>query len=247
MKKTKTWKWLFLIVVMLAGMWQLNNAVADHYPPEHEINGVEGIKQPDAVTCGPTSVAMVLKRYGYDVGPMAVAKVAKTHLFKSENIEISGTLPKYVQISLEHFGVPCQVERESNMHNLRRYVSKDRPVVVLVRSSNLTWHYVVVVGYDKDSIIIYDPWDGKRHVMSNKVFEGSWNFTMDMEGNDTTQPCPICGGDGVLWDDFSWLGPFVKCDVCGGNGKRPDWLWLLMEMGEAKGYTLIVPDLSFES
>lgn len=238
-KPTKTWKWLLVTALMLLGLWRLSSTWIPTYPPTFEMEGFLLIAQPDSVTCGPTSVVMVLQHYSLDVGVMDAAKLCKTHWYKKDDFEIGGSTPEYVSVALAELGVPNRVERKSSLDRVKQYVSQSRPVIAFVRSGDTSWHYVVVIGYDEKNIIIADPGWGERRVLPNEHFEGAWRFTHDLDGEDKSKPCPVCGGDGKVAE---WAGPFGDCDVCAGTGKRHDWKWFLLEMGEAQGYTIIVPD-----
>lgn len=242
MKKFGTWKWMVVLAVLIGIAYQIDGLVTKNYPSKHEIKDFTMYDQPDGVSCGPTSAMMVLKHYGHKRTLDEIRKIARTDWYMKSGIEIGGTTPEYMVKALENFGVPAKLV-VSDMNELRWYVSQNRSPIALVRSGKKTWHFVVVIGYTKDSIITADPSGAKREVLSNSVFEGAWKFESDLYGRDMTTKCPICGGDGTF---SKWLGPLGKCDVCAGTGKLPDWWWLLIELGEAKGYMLIVPDKAFD-
>jgi hypothetical protein len=182
---------------------------------------------------------MVLNYYGVKATVDDVVAVAKTRWYKKKGgTEIGGTTPEYVKIAFDKFGVRSLIERGATLDKLKWYVSQGRPAVVLVRSGPNMWHYIVIIGYDNDNVITADPGGGERIVLSNATFMGAWKFTHDLDGKDTSIPCPCCHGAGS-W--CCWLGPLGLCDMCGGLGKLPDAMWFMMEMGEAQGRTIIVP------
>jgi hypothetical protein len=239
MKKTKTWKWVLIIGVLVLAAYQIQRSLyRPSCPAKYEIENFPLFAQPDGVSCGPTSLKMLLKYYGQDHPLEEIRKHTKTDWYMEGDVEIGGTTPEYMEIALEHYGVEATM-LTSDMDKLKWYVSQKRPPVAMVRSGDKTWHWVVVTGYTEDTIITSDPGGGEREILGATQFEKAWNFTSDLYGRDVTKSCPACGGDGQIVD---WAGPFGICDVCGGNGKLPDWHSILIELGEAKGYILIVPD-----
>lgn len=237
MNKVKDWKWLPFLLILLGLAYYLDseNEKRQH-PDEFEIKNFPLYAQPDGVSCGPTSLRMVLKYYGQDLTLNEIRKQTKTDLYVRNGVEIGGTIPKHMEVALDRFGVSAYIET-CDIEKLKWYVSQGRPPCAMVRSGTRYWHWVVVTGYTKDTIITSDP-VGERVEMPIEQFKNAWNFTSDLYGRDMTIKCPICGGDGLMWD---WAGPFNKCDVCGGSGCLPDLWWFLVEMGEAKGHIVIVP------
>jgi len=151
------------------------------HPESYEIEGVKYLRQPDGITCGPTSATMVLQRYGKDVTLTEVKEKTKTQWFQYEGKSIGMTSPEYIPIALGHFGVSARYRR-GYVGRLKHYVSQDRPCIVLLRSGEYTWHYVVVVGYDEKYIYVADPGTGRREKMKVLHFEASWKFEANMRG-----------------------------------------------------------------
>jgi predicted double-glycine peptidase len=185
------------------------------HPDAYENQGFEFIAQPDNITCGPTSTTMLLKYYGKDVTIAQVEKETRTKWFHWKGEDIGMTAPEYVEIALRRFGVPAKMQRGS-FNNLKHYVSQGRPVIVNVRSGQTTWHYVVVIGYTNDQVILADPGDGARITISAENFLGCWSFQTDMDGT-------VCGHSDPLWGRVDPL---------------KDLLWA----GEVYPYTMIVPE-----
>lgn len=229
-----------LAAVVLAGMivpWLFENY--DH-PVAHEVNNIEYIEQPDDITCGPTSALMVLKRYGKNVTLDQVKAEAKTQWFTYQGKPIGMTSPDYLARSMTKLGVPSRM-RPGTTAKVKHFVSKNRPVIVLVRSSNLTWHYVVVIGYDEHKIVVADPSRGARREMPIQDFESCWAFTTDMDGVPVTNPCGVCAGSGKVFTLD--LGPVFLCDVCGGSGRQPDYVGSLLRTADVYPNTMIVPSI----
>lgn len=239
-KKKKTiWKWIPFIAVLSLIAFQLERQLnfAPDYPKSYEAKNFPLHAQPDGITCGPTSLKMMLEHYGKEHTVDELKKKAKTRLFTFKETEVGGTAPDQMEVTLEHFGVPCDLVH-SDIDQLKQYVSEGRLPTALVRSSKKTWHWIVVIGYTEKEIITADPGGGVREVLSTETFEGAWKFTHDLRGRDMSTPCSACNGTGHYKE---WLGPFGKCDICGGLKKMPDMFWFLVGLGEAEGYTLIVP------
>jgi len=237
MKKSKTWRWIVLLAIFLGITYQIQRFVIGSFPPTYEIKDFPLFAQPDGISCGPSSLKMLLEHYEKPLDLEEIRKKTKTDYYVKDDIEIGGTTPEYMAIALKHFDVPATM-MTADIERLKWYVSQDRPPVALVRSGNKYWHWVVVVGYTEDTVITADPGAGQREILPTKQFENAWNFTSDLSGTDLTKKCRVCGGSGKINN----LGPFGVCDWCGGSGILPDWYWILVVLGEAKGYIIIVPD-----
>jgi hypothetical protein len=140
------------------------------------------IEQPDGITCGPTSTTMLLNYYGIEATVTSVKQRTKTHWFTYKGEAIGLTLPTYIQVALASYGIETQIET-GTIRKLKHYVSEGRLPIVLVRSGQKTWHYVVVIGYDQDNILIADPGWGERRKIATKTFNDAWSFTGNLEGD----------------------------------------------------------------
>jgi hypothetical protein len=225
------------LLVGLSTYWIGMTYFKYYYEEEYEIKDFPLMVQPDGVTCGPVAAQMVLKYYGKDISLKEVRKVAKTDVYIKGDIEIGGTAPEYEKIALDYFGVPCKF-KSMKLNELKWHVSENRPVLVVVRSGENMWHWIVATGYTAETVIFSDPADGKRWEYSNERFNNCWSFKADMEGNDCTISCYLCKGSGYI---IQGIGPLGKCDLCGGLGTLPDWHEILVEWGELRGHMAIVP------
>ena len=81
------------------------------------------------------------------------------------------------------------------MDHVKLYVSENRPPICLIRSSNITWHYVIVVGYndEDETISLVDPAEGAITMMSQHAFVEAWSFNRDMFGRKIKPPDFIGG------------------------------------------------------
>lgn len=237
MKKRFTW----VAAVLAIGLLIYFICKPWSHPESHEVTDFPLIEQPDQITCGPTSATMLLRKYGKNVTVEEVKDQTKTQWFTHNDEPIGMTSPEYIAVAMNHFGVKSQMMR-GDINQLKHYVSQNRPTIVLLRSGKQYWHYVVVVGFDKENIIIADPGWGKRRVLPLEYFLGAWNFTTDMEGLSTASTCPTCDGSGS-WTKWE-LGPLATCPTCDGSGNVPDVLALLLKSAEVHPRTMIVPSIN---
>lgn len=155
-------------------------------PKTHTVENFPLVEQPDQITCGPTSALMLLKHYGNDTVTLDQVKShSKTHWFDYGGDPIGMTAPDVLASALNKLGLPCEMMKGSVVH-LKEMISKNRPPIVLVRSGEYTWHYVVAMGYNEESIIVADPGWGMRRTLKNEHFYGTWSFTTDMSGEEAT-------------------------------------------------------------
>lgn len=240
---------IVLLGLLLLGMtWlrPINNTLYEElwpqtFPAYHQIPFTEFVEQPDDITCGPTSVLMVLKWYGKDVTLPEVETHTKTEWFSYSDHRVGMTSPEYLPETMRHFGVPA-AQKVGSLKRLKHEVSKDKPVVVLLRSGMYLWHYVVVIGYAEAYVTIADPAYGTKRILPMDYFLGAWSFEKDMHGYSMVGQCPLCGGDG-RWIDFD-IGPLNICELCSGSGKRTDYILALLWNVDARPYTMIIPDKS---
>lgn len=232
-------KWIMPVVAttLLLAYWFCASNQYDH-PETHQIEFTTLVSQPDGITCGPTSTTMVLKRYGKDVKLDDVKAKTKTEWFKYGRQPIGMTSPDMISVAMREFGVPAKM-RHGTIKELKYFVSTNRPVIVLVRSGQTTWHYIVIVGYTKDDLTTADPGSGQIEKISLKNFQGAWDFTTDMHGNSTVATCRFCKGSGKVTNIDA--GPLTTCPLCEGKGTSPDVLSSLLQVAEVYPKTMIVP------
>jgi len=206
--------------------------IVKEYPVSYQLkNFVYFEKQPDDITCGPTCASMVLNYYGKSVKCSDVENYVlhKTNLMGKR---IGFSLPHGIANGLDHFGVKSKVSR-SNLFHIKWNVSNDRPVIVLLRSETDLWHYVIVIGYTKEDILIADPDSGQKEWMLTKNFLSSWKFTTDMRGDHVGSLCWLCKGSGKFL--------LLPCDVCLGNGYIDTYRTAIRTAGIYSN-TMIVPN-----
>jgi hypothetical protein len=209
------------------------------YPSNFQIENFSVFTQPDSITCGPTSVLMVLRKYGIDTTIDAVKKETLTEWFSYDGNHFGMTSPDYIPIALKNFGVPSKLIF-GDLAKLKHYVSQNKPIIVLVRSGKNIWHYIVVIGYDRESLTIADPGFGLVYKVPEKMFLESWAFNSTINGKQVVEDCTVCKGSGH-WTKYN-LGPLSYCEICNGTGKQTDFMGNLVRNAEVYPFTMFIPD-----
>lgn len=170
---------IFFVAAMIVGLLPQNY----EYPPEHRINNFPTAQQPDSITCGPTSAAMVLRHYGHESTVDEVKELTKTHWYGTPGNEVGMTAPDYITTALNKFGLKARLKND-DLEEVKFEVSQNRPVIVLVRSGKKTWHYMVAIGYNEKEMIFSDPGGGYHRTVSKDNFFLAWNHDGNCEGED---------------------------------------------------------------
>lgn len=182
MISVKDWKhWLAIDLILLIYIVYFIFPLIGHIPNSYSVKNFPQLTQPDDITCGPTSIAMVLRYYGRNVGIEELRYKAKTTWFEYKNKAIGMTSPEYLVSVLKEYGIDSALQ-QGNLRSLKYYVSQNRLPIVLLRSGDRSWHYVVIIGYDQSSILVSDP-SGSQYKIPSDHFMGAWDFSTDMEGN----------------------------------------------------------------
>ena len=196
------------------------------------------MRQPDAISCGPTCCSMLLKYYGVLVGVPQLKEIAGTRLFKMGDDEVGFTWPSKVQKALTQFGLANTLKKQAGLDDVVKAVEDNRPPIVLVRSSRKTWHYTVVIGHRRSQLFkMADPL-GYTYWLPARTLENAWSFDGDLRGNPLLgKECKVCAGNGKVG--------FFKCLVCGGDGHLPDMYRQVVQMNlieRVKANTMISPN-----
>jgi predicted double-glycine peptidase len=156
---------------------------------QHKLARFPILTQSDAISCGPTACAMVLRYYGRSVSIEEVKRQSRTRWNFLGAEEVGMTAPHDIQAAIEHFGVPCSL-KTSRLEELKRCVDERRPPIVLLRTGATLWHYVVVIGYTDEALVLANPAGREDHV-GRDLFLASWAFSKDLAGNDAPpfDPC----------------------------------------------------------
>jgi ABC-type bacteriocin/lantibiotic exporter with double-glycine peptidase domain len=124
--------------------------------------------------CGPACLKMVLSVYGIEKSENYLAKLTKTS-------RKAGCWEKDIVKAAKKFGLEGYVKQKSSIKELKLLVKKGIPVIVDWFSPEQAGHYSVVVGFEKNNILLADPHFGM--VVKHKIdwFEERW-FDMPFEG-----------------------------------------------------------------
>lgn len=222
---------IFLLLVICVG-FQIFQSDKSAHEEVHYIYDFPAFTQPDNITCGPTSTQMLLSWYGIDVDFNQIEKDCKTRWFSYQGDSFGLTMPDGIANCLTKNNIKSSVKRGS-IENLKHYANNNRLPIVLLRSGPRYWHYVNIIGYDKDYIYISDPGCGKKYGMTIEHFIGAWSFKTDMCGKVCGDDCPICDGG-------KYYGTWT-CDLCMGKGKL-DPLPDVLAAATVFPNTMIVPE-----
>lgn len=231
-------KWIFIVLVLVSAAYRLVEPEPITYPERYQIENFPLIAQPDEISCGPTSCVMVLKYFHINQSIETIKEKAHTQWFHYKTALVGMSTPEYLQQALAECGLPCHL-KQGRREDIVAAINAKKPPVLLLRSGKQYWHYVVAIGYTEKTIVLADPGGGQLTVLSWSVFEDAWNFSRDMDGVDTREQCPVCGGDGHI---SPWPGQLGYCDFCAGQGKVMDLYCIALEFAEVQGNTMILPD-----
>lgn len=124
-------------------------------------------KQKRIHTCGPASMKMVFRFFGLHTKESELAKMMKT--------EKEGTKYKALIGIARKKGFYCYVHEKASLNQVRHFIDIGLPVIVnYTEPDTEEGHYAVVVGYDKDRVVIHDPWNGQRFRLKFREFERRW-------------------------------------------------------------------------
>lgn len=232
MKSLKQLVFTFLIAFILICFIPSNLK----YPTSYKTENFPYVRQPDQITCGPTSMFMILKYKQIKTTLDEVKSKTKTEWFDINGQKIGMTIPEMIPVALKNYKITSSV-KTGGLSYIKYYISKGKLPIILLRSGKTTWHYVVAIGYDENNIFVADPGRGKELKIENNIFLNAWAFKSDMNGIKMENSCSICGGDGSIFPTI--LG---KCDICGGTGISGDYMKSLIGIAEVYPNTYILVD-----
>jgi uncharacterized protein YvpB len=181
-KQIKLWHSLAIIDAILAVyLIYFISFVTPSVPPQFAILRFPLLQQPNDITCGPTSAAMLLRFYNKNIKIDEIASKSKTTWFKYKGKSIGLTVPGLLNSVLKSYNLECKL-KQGNLSVLKWYISQNRPPIVLLRSGKTLWHYVVAIGYDEKNILIADPGSGTQYNILQNTFLKAWDFSGDMDG-----------------------------------------------------------------
>jgi len=117
--------------------------------------------------CGPASLKMVLSFYGIKKSEKELAKLTKTSREKGcSEINLINTAKK--------LGLKGYIKKNSNINEIKRLNKKNIPIIIDWFSPEQAGHYSIVIGFEKNNILIADPYFGKIKKHKIKWFEERW-------------------------------------------------------------------------
>lgn len=134
--------------------------------------------QPNPYSCGVASALSILWYYDIeDERERQLEKILKT------NPEEWTHVPNIIQL-FKHHGFTTDA-REMTIKDIETYISKSIPVMVLIQArsdkkvdyekTREEWHYIVVIGYNKDYLFFDDPVLKNIGYMNKKEFVSRWH------------------------------------------------------------------------
>jgi len=174
---------LFLSAVLIIAL--LRHKDLSH-PALYSISFDTLAEQPDNITCGPTSAIMILRYYGIEASLSDVKKKTKTVWYTSHGKDFGMTAPALIQNALMSYGLNGRLNY-AGIDRLKNLVARGKPCIVLVRSGEWNWHYVVVTGYERDVIYFANPASGKIEGLVVEEFEKAWNWQGDLLGRECSR------------------------------------------------------------
>ncbi|MBW2973866.1 C39 family peptidase [Candidatus Woesearchaeota archaeon] len=117
--------------------------------------------------CGPACLKMVLSSYGMNKSEKYLAKITKSSRTK-------GCDEKNIVKAAEKLGFKGYVKKNSSIKEIKQLVKKGIPTIVDWFSPEEAGHYSVVVGFDKDKIILADPHFGEFKKHKIEWFKERW-------------------------------------------------------------------------
>lgn len=164
-----------MVVIIIA----LNGYNERKFPSSYTVPFTFLEMQPDDITCGPTSALMVLRYYGKSPSLDEIKRKTRTVWYSRQGRDIGMTAPAYVQVALQSYGLKS-ILTNGDIRRLKHLVALGKPCIVLVRSGEWSWHYVVVVGYDRGFIYYANPSNGMVEGLAEVYFERAWNWRSDL-------------------------------------------------------------------
>ena len=152
-------------------------------PPHHSIEITHTLRQPDDITCGPTCMSMLLDFYGLGVSVDEAKRMTRTVWYSFGDRDIVMTAPALIVRAIGSLGLIPRLGQGS-LVELKKTISVGRPCIVLVRSGEWAWHYVLVCGYDEEYVFFANPSSGEVEGLAAADFCAAWAWNSDLRGRD---------------------------------------------------------------
>lgn len=135
-------------------------------------------RQSNTQSCGPASMLSVLGYYGFNPREKEVVDALETNL--------EGTRPDNFEKGAEKFGLKYKEHEDMTFDDLRDYIDKKTPVILLLQAwgdkkdySNYwkSGHYNVAIGYDKEGFYFMDPSQIGYSYLTLENLDSRWHET----------------------------------------------------------------------
>lgn len=142
-------------------------------------------------SCGPTSMAMILKSYGIDMDPVKAAEFSVKNGFRTAN---SGTSWGFFDKIGNNYGIST-AQSETSADNIVNNLRKGYPIITSMKKGDFTngGHFIVLSGLDNNgNVLVNDPSGIKGKERSARPWEASniasqskqmWIFNKDGMGS----------------------------------------------------------------
>lgn len=130
--------------------------------------------------CGPASLRILLSYYHFFKSERALAKLTGAS-------RVKGTSPNAILKAAKKLGFNGYIVQNSTIGYLKKQVGEGIPVIVDWFSPHGDGHYSVVVGFERQKIIMADPYFGKLKKMKINDFAVRWfdfNFYPARDASD---------------------------------------------------------------
>lgn len=159
-----------LSLILLIAIFSLNNSATSSEFNEFYLNEVPYTDQGNTYWCGPASLSTVLNYWGCNVTMSNIASQIYDPLNRFTTIANMTLYPQILGFDT--------ASATGSIDYLQFYIQKGIPLIVLQKFSlrDSYGHYRVVVGYNaaNETVITYDPINGKDYVFSYNAFADLW-------------------------------------------------------------------------
>lgn len=118
-------------------------------------------------TCGAAALAMVMRYWGAEASAEEIAgELLDRELRGIAGSRLAGLARQRGFLAFTYAG---------DLAHLEQYLARGRPLVVAWKVGNDRYHDVVVVGVEKESVLVNDPAEGARRAVERGEFERRWS------------------------------------------------------------------------
>ncbi len=125
-------------------------------------------RQSTNYTCGPAAVVTVLKALGIDDTEAQVAIQTRCNSYSGTRFQ---DLVAYINNNYNHKGISAEYKYTENLSELMKMKGY---YIVDVKASLFMNHYIAILGFEDEDLIVGDPYYGKFRA-SKDIFSKSWH------------------------------------------------------------------------